>query len=173
MSAVNYVVILILGTVILQLSGMSGSDKVQERAQRCYVTDVIDGAYLSLEACRTLGIMPNNFLRIESATQQFLSVSSAAASPSAVECDCSCHIRTKSSPLPIALPFPTTDANGASLQKRILERYRSSTFNTCEYQTLSVMKRLPLELHLDPPLATGSKGVFRQRCQTRSPGLLQ
>ena len=164
MSAVKYFVILILGTVIVRFFGMSGSDKVQERAQICYVTDVIDGAYVSREAYRTLvGIMPNNFLRIESATQHFLSVSSAAGSPSDEECDCSCHIRTKPSPLPIALPFPTTDANGAALQKRILERYRSSTFNTCEYQTLSVMKRLPLELHLDPPLATGSKGVFRQR----------
>ena len=72
MSAVKYFVILILGTVIVRLFGMSGSDKVQERAQMCYVTDVIDGAYVSREAYRTLvGIMPNNFLRIESATQLF------------------------------------------------------------------------------------------------------
>ena len=79
-----------------------------------------------------------------------MSVSSAAASPRDEECDCSCPIRTKSPPLPTALPFPATDANRTALQNWILHRYRSSTFNTCEGQTLPLMEGPPLELHVDP-----------------------
>ena len=150
MSAVNRDVIPILGAVILRLSGKSGSGKVIETAQICYVTDMIEGAYLSREACTTLGIIPSDFPRIGSATQQPMSVSSAAASPRDEECECSCPIRTKPPPLPTALPFLATDANRTALQNWILDRYRSSTFNTCECQTIPLMEGPPLELHVDP-----------------------
>ena len=106
---------------------------------------MIEGANLSREACTTMGIIPSDFLRIGSATQQPLSVSSAAASPRDEECDCSCPIRTNPPPLPTALPFPATDANRAALQNGILDRYRSCTFNTGECQTLPLK-----ELHVDP-----------------------
>ena len=115
MSAVNCDVIPILGAVIQRLSRKSGSGQVLETAQTCYVTEVIEGAYLSREACTTLGIIPNDIPRIRSATQQPMSVSSAAASPRDEECDCSCPIRTKPPPLPTALPFPATDANRVPL----------------------------------------------------------
>ena len=52
--------------------------------------DVIYCAYLRREICTTLGIIPSDFSRIGSATQQPISVSSAAASPSDEECHCSC-----------------------------------------------------------------------------------
>ena len=149
-SAVNRDAIPILGAVILRLSGKSGSGKVIETAQDCYVTDVIEGAYFSREACTTLGILPSDFPRTGSATKQPMLVSSAAASPRDEECDCSCPIRTKPPPLPTALPFPATDANRTALQNWILDRYRSSTFNNSECQTLPLMEGPPLELHVDP-----------------------
>ena len=116
MSAVKRDVIPILGAVILRLSGKLGSGKVVKTAQICYVTVVIEGAYLSWKACTTLGIIPNDFPRIGAANPQPMSVSSAAASPRDKECDCSCPIRTKPPPLPTALPFPPTGANRAALQ---------------------------------------------------------
>ena len=112
--------------------------------------DVIEGAYLSQEASTTLGIIPSDFPRIGSATQQPMSVSSAAASPRDEACDFSCPIRIKPPPLPTVLPFKATDANRAALQIWILDRYRSSTFNTCECQTRPLMEGPPLELHVDP-----------------------
>ena len=142
MSAVNCDVIPILGAVILRLSGKLGSGK----AQIGYVTDVIEGAYLSREACTTVGTFPRHFPRIGSATQQPMSFISAAASPR----DCSCPIHTKPPPLPTALPFPATDANRTALQNWILDRYRSSTFNTCECLTRPLVEGPPLELHIDP-----------------------
>ena len=60
------------------------------------------------------------------------------------------HTPHKPPPLPTALPFPAFDANRAALQKWILDRYRSSTFNTCECQTLPLMEGPSLELHVDP-----------------------
>ena len=51
------------------------------------MADVIDGAYLSQEACTALRIIPSN-PRIGSDTQQPMSVSLAAASPPDEECDC-------------------------------------------------------------------------------------
>ena len=111
---------------------------------------MIEVAYLIREACTTRGIIPSNFPRIGSATQRPMSVSSAAASSRDEECDCSCPIRTKPPPLPNALPFPATDANRATLQNWIQDRYRSSTFNTCKCQTFPLMEGPPLELHVDP-----------------------
>ena len=130
MSAVNRDVIPSLVAVILRLSGTSESGKVIERAQICCVTDVIEGAYLSREACTTLGIIASDSSGIGSAIQQPMPISSAAASPHDEECDCSCPIRTKPPSLPTALPFPATDANRAVLQNWRLDRYRSSSFNT-------------------------------------------
>ena len=87
--------------------------------------------------------------RISHSATHPMSVSSAAASLHD-ECDCSCPIRTKPPALPHALPIPATDANRAALQNWILDRYRSSTFNTCDCQTLPLMEGPPLELHVDP-----------------------
>ena len=169
MSAVNRDVNPILGAVILRLSGKSGSGKVLETAQICYVTDVIESANLSRGACKTLGIIRSDFPRIGSVTQQPMSVSLAAASPRDEECDCSCPIRTKLPTLPTALPFPATDANRAALQNWILDRYRSSTFNTCECQTLPLMECPPLELPVVPeakPIAvhSGHAGAQQTCC---------
>ena len=111
MLAVNCDVIPILNAVILRLSGKSGSGKALETAHICYLTDVIDGAYLSREVRTTLGIISSIFSHNGSATQQPMSVSSAAASEPHVECDCCCPIRTKPSPLPTTFSFSATHAN--------------------------------------------------------------
>ena len=83
---------------------------------------------------------PSDFTRIGWATQQPMSVRSAAASSLNENCECSCLMRSKPPLLPTALPFSATDANRAALQNWILYRYLSSTFNTCECQTHTLME---------------------------------
>ena len=56
-SAVKRDIIPISGAVILRLSGKLVSGKIIETAQICYVTDLIEGAYLSRAACTTLEII--------------------------------------------------------------------------------------------------------------------
>ena len=77
MSAVNRDAIPILGAVILRLSGKANFGEIRGTAQVCYVTNVIQGAYLSREACAKLGIIPNDFPRIGSAPQKPMSIGSA------------------------------------------------------------------------------------------------
>ena len=54
-STMNPDVITILKEAILSLSGKSRSGNVLERAQVCFVNDVIETSYLRLEACAALG----------------------------------------------------------------------------------------------------------------------
>ena len=55
-STMNPDVIPILKDAIRSLSGKSGSGNKLERAQVCFVNDVIETSYLSREACAALGI---------------------------------------------------------------------------------------------------------------------
>ncbi len=52
-------------------------------------------------------------------------------------CDCPQHQLPP--PLPSTLPFPAKKENRAKLERYLLERYKSSTFNTCEHQPLRVV----------------------------------
>ena len=51
---------------------------------------------------------------------------------------------------PTELPFPATEENSKKLQEYLLEYYKSSSFNTCEHQTLPMMDGPPLKLMVDP-----------------------
>ena len=48
------------------------------------------------------------------------------------------------------ISFPTAGETTAHLQQWLLYYYRSSTFNTCEHQPLSLMDGLPMRLMIDP-----------------------
>ena len=49
-------------------------------------------------------------------------------------------------PLPQKIPFEATEANVTKLKKFLMNHYASSTFNTCEQQTLPMMERPPMSL---------------------------
>ena len=64
---------------------------------------------------------------------------------------CSCPIRELPPKAPESCPFPPTHENLGRLEAWIRDRYRSSTFNTCNCQPLPMMKGSPpLELFIDP-----------------------
>lgn len=63
---------------------------------------------------------------------------------------CKCPKRESPPPLPSALPFPATEANREKLQQYLLDRYKSSTFNTCQHQPLPHMAGPPMRLMVDP-----------------------
>ena len=53
--------------------------------------------------------------------------------------------------VPKTCPFPPTEENIGRLEQWIRERYRSSTFNTCNNQPLPLMKGSPpIKLFIDP-----------------------
>ena len=59
--------------------------------------------------------------------------------------DCGCPLQ-ELPPEPPALPFPPTEENKERMKKFLVERYRASTFNTCQNQTLPMMHGPPMEL---------------------------
>ena len=63
--------------------------------------------------------------------------------------ECGCPKRETPPPIPTNLPYPTTEEFRADLQQYLLDRYKSSTFNTCEHQSLPLMAGPPMQLMVD------------------------
>ena len=53
-------------------------------------------------------------------------------------------------PMPTKLPFPATEDNVMALRQYLLDRYKSSTFNTFEHRKLPLMTGPPMQLVVDP-----------------------
>jgi len=64
--------------------------------------------------------------------------------------DCDCPKREPPPPMPTKLPYPATEEYRERLEQYILDRYKSSTFNTCEHQSLPLMAGPPMKLMVDP-----------------------
>ena len=52
--------------------------------------------------------------------------------------DCGCPLRVLP-PEPPAMPFPATEENKEKLKQFLVEKYRASTFNTCQHQPFPMM----------------------------------
>ncbi len=63
---------------------------------------------------------------------------------------CSCPQRSAPPQRPTKLPFPCTPENNDRMKAWLLERYASSTFNTCPHRALPCMAGPPVEIHVDP-----------------------
>ena len=140
----------ILGAAVLRLSGKNPRGEERSTRQIVYVTNSTDKLFLSREACLDLGIISDKFPTVGEveATNPGNSVS-AVATPTTQQ-ECQCPKRTKPPPIPTSLPYPATEANREKLQQYLLDYYRSSTFNTCEHQTLPLMDGPPMRLIIDP-----------------------
>ena len=62
---------------------------------------------------------------------------------------CTCPQRTAVPQRPAVLPFEPIPANNIKMRNWLLDRYASSTFNTCPHRPLQHMKGPPIEIHLD------------------------
>ena len=63
---------------------------------------------------------------------------------------CKCPQRTPVPPKPKTLPFAPTPENIPKMKKWLLNRYASSTFNTCPHRALPCLSGPPMEIHIDP-----------------------
>ena len=62
---------------------------------------------------------------------------------------CNCPQRTSVPERPSSLPFPPIAENNHRMKQWLLERYSSSTFNTCPHRPLPSMMGPPIEIHID------------------------
>ena len=139
----------ILGATILRISGTDNQGKILETRQMTYITDSPDKLFLSKEACIALEMIPHTFPRMGVATSPHTTQHAALHEDQTKTC--SCPWRQQPPPPPTKLPFPAVEENRVRLQQFLLDYYKSSTFNSCEHQTLPLMDTLPIKLMVDPP----------------------
>ena len=142
MSAANETQLKILGAVILRFSGISSEGDSRQTRQIVYVTDTTDRIYLSREGCIALGLISKDFPTVGEVKTIELGTESSGE-------ECDCPRRQLPPPRPDTIPFPPTTENKVMLKEWLLERYKSSTFNTCEHQLLPMMDVPPLRLMVD------------------------
>ena len=142
MKAANSGGINILGAAILRFTGRNQRGELVETRQLTYITDNSDKVYLCKEGCVALGLISKTFPQIGEA----LPISSNVTSST----QCDCLVRQLPPTPPSKLPFAPSEANRERLQTYLLDFYKSSTFNTCEHQTLPMMEGPPMKLMVDP-----------------------
>ena len=145
----------ILGATILRLSGRDWLGNKRMTRQITYITNSTDKLFLSREACVDLGIIPAYFPVVGEVPAQANHPMSphtncASSLQGATPFNCNCPRQTKPPPLPTSLPCPATEENILRLKQYLLDYYSSSTFNTCEHQSLPMMEGPPMRLMIDP-----------------------
>ena len=133
MRAANHDPISILGAIVLRLSGENKTTK-----QIVYISEATDRFFLSMEACKELGIIPSSFPSMTSVA--------AVTNPENDDPSCHCPPRQNPPPIPTSPPFPATEQNREKIEKWLFNYYKSSTFNTCEHQKLPMMLGPPMKL---------------------------
>lgn len=154
MSAANNQGITIIGALPLRISGISPSGVKHTTRQLVYFTPSTKRMFLSKHACAALGLISTNFPTIGETLE---TSDKPSKPPTAAIITCQCPKRAMPPPKPTALPYPPTADNREKLEKYLLERYKSSTFNTCEHQPLPMMTGPPMHLMIDTdatPFAT-------------------
>lgn len=155
MSAANRSSINILGAAIVRFSGSNKRANITTR-QIVYITDSTDKIYLSKEACMELGIISRNFPTIGEVNLSV--VTNTLNLIPTTKCDC--PKRSLPPCKPTQMPFEVKGADDVErLKKWLLEYYKSSSFNTCEHQTLPKMDGPYLRLMIDE----GSEPVPKHR----------
>ncbi len=134
-----------------------------------YVSSCVNAMYLSYESLLNLDIMAETLMYSsdgqgqqthtagESSMQNSVSkceirvINSGCNAPGpSSEGPCSCPQRCPAPLPPTVLPFPCTAENNTRMKAWLLDRYASSTFNTCPHRALSCMEGPPIEIHVDP-----------------------
>ena len=138
----------ILGATILRISGTDSQGKILETRQMTYIKDSSDKLFRSKEACIALEMILHTFPSMGVATSPHTTQHAVLHEDQTKTC--SCPRRQQPPPPPTKLPFPAVEENRVRLQQFLLDYYKSSTFNTCEHQTLPLMDTLPIKLMVDP-----------------------
>ncbi|GFO32369.1 transposon ty3-i Gag-Pol polyprotein [Plakobranchus ocellatus] len=147
MRAANQNTIGIVVALILRIRGFTQSMEPKTTRQIVYFSHSTDKFFLSMEACRDLGIISDTFPSIDSVMTDSSAMHSDTNNPN--EDRCHCPPRQTPPPLPTSLTVPATEENREKLERWLLDYYKSSTFNVCEHQKLPMMSGPPMRLIID------------------------
>ena len=171
LSVANRSPIAIEGAFFARLKTTSRSGTAMSCRSMVYVSSSVRDMYLSYESLLNLGLLSRDFPSCDITDTCSESPDPAthkaahtpppinAMRPSNDGCrshhlahndTCSCPQRSVPPPRPTELPFPCVSANNDRMKAWLLDRYGSSTFNTCPHQALPCMEGPPIEIHVDP-----------------------
>ena len=146
MSAINGEGINILGAIFLRLEGLDNSSGQRvQTAVMAHVTESTDRFFISQQAMRELGIIPQDFPKVRASAQNAATVSDELGVAA-----CGCLKHSPPPERPGSLPFEATLENVDVMRAWLLERYAGSTFNKCTHQPLPMLKTSPIKIHIDP-----------------------
>ena len=159
----------LLGGVLVRISGKDQQGNERVTRQLAYVAEEVNRVFLSRQASEDLGIIDKTFPTIgaygiesDDATKEveedvvrndvFINgIKNFKACEGLDNGQCSCPKRELPPPAPESCPFPPNPENLERLEGWIRDKYRASTFNTCNCQPLPLMQDSPpLELFIDP-----------------------
>ena len=160
-SAANTGPINVLGQFNGHFSGHSPAGDLLSCYNDVLVSDSVEGFYLSFRTMLDLKIIDKTFPSIGSFHRRdnhsgmpkvnvsIRALSSGCGHPHDDLPSCDCPQRTTPPVKPNKLPFDPTPENNGKMREWLLERYASSTFNTCPHRPLPCMTGPPIEIHLD------------------------
>ena len=148
--AANKSPISLAGAIILRLSGKSPDGHSVSHPTMVYVSDDVEGFFLSLDAMKGLGIVPCNFPAVGGAHNRGSQPACCASIGSSDTGQCPCPRRSVPPSRPASLPFKPIPENNQAMEKWLLETFGSSVFNKCPLQPLPCVDGPPAEIHLKP-----------------------
>ena len=166
LSAANRSPISIEGAFFAKLTTQSPTGDESSCHSMIYVSSSVQDMYLSYESLLNLGLLTSGFPSIPTADnlEQHRAESNEPPPMNATRSindgcggvitsrspTCTCPQRQAPPPRPTERPFPCTPENNKRMKAWLLERYASSTFNTCPHRPLPCMEGSPIEIHVEP-----------------------
>ena len=173
LSAANHLPISIEGAFFTKLATASRSSEITSYHSMVYVSSSVKDMYLSYNLLLNLGLLSHTLPSLgdsnvspperETYSEQLHdSCASPAlntkwalnngcqASTVTHDATCSCPQHGAAPPRPSKLPFPCRPEKSVKMKVWLLDRYASSTFNTCPHRALPCMEGPPIEIHVDP-----------------------
>ena len=160
--AANHSSISIVGAFFAIIEELSCHGYVVQCRAMVYVSADVQTLFLSRGTLSTLGVLSPSFPSLgehaNAETQECAgepaaiarTVTGDCASPGNQNHSCTCPQRIAVPPPPRSLPFRCTPENNDRMKTWLLERYASSTFNTCPHRPLHCMAGPPIEIHVSP-----------------------
>ena len=162
----------VVGGFDARLEGESPSGKIVSCETRVYISDSVVGFYLSFDTLVALSVLDDDFPIIgcyNQATNEkstsithnsngsnpniplshVRSLNSGCLEHQGTDLNCKCPQRSAVPLPPESLPFEPSPQNNEKMKQWLLQRYGSSTFNTCPHRPLQEMAGPPIAIHLD------------------------
>lgn len=163
LTAANSSGITIEGAFFANIQTNFGKKNAKSCQSMIYVSKVAQSMFLSHETLLNLGIIPEDFPNSNFKTKNVHNECTYKSSINVIRtltngCDtltaknkisCSCPQRTVAPSRPEQLPFPCLPKNNLKMKDWLLDRYKSSTFNTCPHRSLPCMEGPPVEIHVE------------------------